>query len=67
MVAHSTISPEKNAAGAIVGASKNFSDISERKRVQTHMTTLGREAEHRAKNMLATVEVMVHLTKAGTP
>jgi hypothetical protein len=34
-------------------------DISERKRVQTHVTMLGREAEHRAKNMLATVEVMV--------
>jgi HWE histidine kinase len=61
-----TISPVKNAAGAIIGASKIARDISERKRAQTHITMLAREAEHRAKNMLATVEAMVHLTKAGT-
>jgi HWE histidine kinase len=53
-------------AGTIIGASKIARDISERKRVQTHMTMLAREAEHRAKNMLATVEAVVHLTKAGT-
>jgi PAS domain S-box-containing protein len=61
-----TISPLKNAAGAIIGASKIARDISERKRGQTHMTMLAREAEHRAKNMLATVEAVVHLTKAST-
>jgi PAS domain S-box-containing protein len=61
-----TISPVKNAAGAIIGASKIARDISERKRAQTHITMLAREAEHRAKNMLATVEAVVHLTKAGT-
>jgi PAS domain S-box-containing protein len=61
-----TISPVKNAAGAIIGASKIARDISERKRAQAHITMLAREAEHRAKNVLATVEAVVHLTKAGT-
>ena len=61
-----TISPVKNAAGAIIGASKIARDISERKRAQAHITMLAREAEHRAKNMLATVEAVVHLTKAST-
>jgi PAS domain S-box-containing protein len=61
-----TISPVKNAADAIIGASKIARDISERKRATDHITLLAREAEHRAKNMLATVEAVVHLTKAGT-
>jgi PAS domain S-box-containing protein len=61
-----TISPVKNAADAIIGASKIARDISERKRATGHITLLAREAEHRAKNMLATVEAVVHLTKAGT-
>ena len=61
-----TISPVKDAAGTIIGASKIARDISERKRAQAHITLLAREAEHRAKNMLATVEAVVHLTKAGT-
>jgi PAS domain S-box-containing protein len=61
-----TISPMKNAAGAIIGASKIARDISERKRAQGHLTLLAREAEHRAKNMLATVEAVVHLTQADT-
>jgi PAS domain S-box-containing protein len=61
-----TISPVKNAAGTIIGASKIARDISERKRAQAHITLLAREAEHRAKNMLASVEAVVHLTKAST-
>jgi two-component sensor histidine kinase len=46
----------KDAAGAIIGASKIARDISERKRAHALITMLAREAEHRAKNMLATVE-----------
>src|SRR6202042_2698282 len=61
-----TISPVKDAAGTIIGASKIARDISERRRAQAHITLLAREAEHRAKNMLASVEAVVHLTKAGT-
>ena len=61
-----TISPVRNAAGAITGVSKIARDITERKRAQAHITLLAREAEHRAKNMLASVEAVVHLTKAST-
>jgi PAS domain S-box-containing protein len=61
-----TISPVRNAAGAIIGASKIARDISERKRAQAHITVLAREAEHRAKNVLATVEAVVQLTQSDT-
>jgi two-component sensor histidine kinase len=61
-----TISPVKNAAGVIIGASKIARDISERKHAQAHIAVLAREAEHRAKNVLATVEAVVQLTKSDT-
>ena len=61
-----TISPIRNAAGTIIGASKIGRDISERKHSEAHITLLAREAEHRAKNMLSTVEAVVHLTQSDT-
>jgi PAS domain S-box-containing protein len=61
-----TISPVRNSAGAIIGASKIARDISERKRDQAHIAVLAREAEHRARNVLATVEAVVQLTKSDT-
>ena len=61
-----TISPVKNATGEIIGASKIARDISERKRDQAQIAMLGREAEHRARNVLATVQAAVQLTKADT-
>jgi two-component sensor histidine kinase len=42
-------------------------DIAERKRSEEHIANLAREAEHRAKNVLATVQATVHLTKSDTP
>jgi PAS domain S-box-containing protein len=62
-----TISPIKNAEGKIVGASKIARDITERKRSAEQITLLAREAEHRAKNVLATVLATVHLTQSDTP
>jgi PAS domain S-box-containing protein len=62
-----TISPVKNAAGVIVGASKIARDISEQKRAQEQINTLAREAEHRAKNLLANVLATVKLSRADTP
>ena len=59
-----TISPVKNAEGKIVGASKNARDITEQKRTQEQIATLAREAEHRSKNLLATVQATVHLSQA---
>jgi PAS domain S-box-containing protein len=42
-------------------------DITERKRSEEQITVLAREAEHRAKNVLATVQATVHLSKSDTP
>jgi PAS domain S-box-containing protein len=62
-----TVSPIKNAKGKIIGASKIARDITERKRSEEQIAILAREAEHRAKNVLATVQATVHLTQSDTP
>jgi PAS domain S-box-containing protein len=59
-----TISPVKNAEGKIVGASKIARDITEQKRTNDQIATLAREAEHRSKNLLASVQAMVNLSQA---
>jgi PAS domain S-box-containing protein len=61
-----TVSPVKNAEGKIVGASKSARDITEQKRAQEQIATLAREAEHRSKNLLATVQATVKLSQADT-
>jgi PAS domain S-box-containing protein len=62
-----TISPIRDAKGKIIGASKIARDITERKRSEEQISILAREAEHRAKNVLATVQATVHLTQSDTP
>jgi two-component sensor histidine kinase len=62
-----TVSPVKNAQGKIIGASKVARDITERKLSEAQITMLAREAEHRAKNVLATVQATVHLSQSDTP
>jgi len=62
-----TVSPVKNAEGKIVGASKIARDITEQKRDQEKIATLAREAEHRSKNLLATVQATVNLSQSETP
>jgi PAS domain S-box-containing protein len=61
-----TVSPIKNADGKIVGASKIARDITEQKRNQDRIAILAREAEHRSKNVLATVQAAVNLSRAET-
>jgi len=61
-----TVSPIKGAEGQVVGASKIARDISERKRSEAQISALAREAEHRAKNLLANVKAMVKLSQADT-
>lgn len=61
-----TISPVRNADGKVVGASKIARNITEQKRSETQIAILAREAEHRSKNLLATVQATVHLTQADT-
>ena len=55
-----------NAEGQIVGASKIARDITEQKRSQESIATLAREAEHRSKNVLASVQAAVNLSRADT-
>ncbi len=61
-----TISPVTNAEGEVVGASKIARDITERKRNDQHIAMLAREAEHRTKNILATVQATVNLSHSET-
>ena len=61
-----TVSPVKNAQGKVIGASKIARDISKRKRSEEQIAILAREAEHRAKNILATVQATVHLAQSDT-
>jgi PAS domain S-box-containing protein len=61
-----TVSPIKNAHGKIIGASKIARDITERKRNDECIAVLAREAEHRTKNILATVQATVNLSQAPT-
>ena len=62
-----TVSPVKNSEGKIVGASKSARDITEQKRSQEQIAALAREAEHRSKNLLATVQATVNLSRSDTP
>ena len=62
-----SVSPIKDAQGKIIGASKIGRDISERKRSEAQIAILAREAEHRAKNVLASVQATVHLSQSDTP
>jgi PAS domain S-box-containing protein len=61
-----TVSPVRDADGVIVGASKIARDISEQKRSQEQIAILAREAEHRSKNLLASVQAAVKLSHADT-
>jgi PAS domain S-box-containing protein len=61
-----TVSPVKNAEGKIIGASKIARDITEQKRSQEQINTLAREAEHRSRNLLATVQATVMLSHSDT-
>jgi PAS domain S-box-containing protein len=61
-----TVSPVKDVHGNIVGAAKIARDITERRRKDEHIATLAREAEHRTKNILATVQATVHLSHSET-
>jgi two-component sensor histidine kinase len=61
-----TISPVRNAQGKVIGASKIARDVTERKRNEAQIINLAREAEHRTKNILATVLATVRLSRADT-
>jgi len=56
----------KDGSGNIVGAVNCFQDITERKRNEAQLVNLAREAEHRTRNILATVLAAVRLSRADT-
>jgi PAS domain S-box-containing protein len=62
-----TVSPVRGVDGKIIGASGISRDVTERKRSDAQLSALAREAEHRAKNLLANVRAMVQLSQADTP
>jgi PAS domain S-box-containing protein len=64
-----TISPIRNTAGQIVGASKIARDITERKQAQEQQRLLLREMNHRVKNLFLIASSVVALSarSAATP
>ena len=62
-----TVSPLKDAAGKIVGASKIARDITERRRAQERQKLLINEIQHRIKNTLATVQAIATQTLHNAP
>jgi PAS domain S-box-containing protein len=61
-----TISPVKNAEGQIVGASKIARDITERKRAEAREKMLMAELDHRVKNVLARVAMVILTSRHGS-
>lgn len=60
------ISPLRNSAGAVVGASKIARDISARKRAEALQAQLFDELTHRVNNSLATMQSIAALSLAGS-
>ena len=60
-----TVSPLKDAAGKVVGASKIARDITERKQAQARNELLTHEIQHRTKNLFAVVQAVVARSFAG--
>lgn len=60
-----TVSPVKDAAGKVIGASKIARDIGERKQAQARQELLAREVEHRTKNLFAVVLAVAARSFAG--
>jgi PAS domain S-box-containing protein len=60
-----TVSPVRNSAGIIIGASKIARDVTERKLAEARQKALLDELNHRVKNTLATVQSLAAQTIRG--
>jgi two-component sensor histidine kinase/PAS domain-containing protein len=56
----------KDGSGNVLGAVNCFQDVTERKQNERQIATLAGEAEHRAKNILATVQAAVSLSQSDS-
>src|SRR5262249_6865691 len=65
-VALVNINPLKDATDRVIGAINCFQDITEQKQSAKQISTLGQEAEHRVKNILATVQATINLSHSDT-
>jgi PAS domain S-box-containing protein len=61
----STVSPVRDDAGNVIGASKIARDITERKQAQARRELLTQEIQHRTKNLFAVVHSVVARSFAG--
>jgi len=61
-----TVSPVRDAHGAILGLSGVVRDITEQKQQEEQIAVLAREAEHRTKNVLAAVQAVVNLSRGDS-
>jgi len=58
--------PHRDASGTVTHLLGIVADITERKQTEERLMLLAREVDHRAKNMLAVIQSMVHFTRAKT-
>src|SRR5262245_1871130 len=61
-----TISAVKDAEGEIAGASAIYRDITRRKRAEAHEKTLMAELDHRVKNVLSRVDMVLRSSRSGS-
>jgi len=61
------VSPVRDDLGTIIGASGIARDITQRKQTERQAAIIAREAEHRTRNILATVSATVELSQSDTP
>ena len=61
-----TAAPTVDESGRVVRISGVTVDITDRKETEERQALLAREVDHRAKNMLAVVQSIIRLTRAGS-
>lgn len=62
-----TVSPIKDGAGKVSGASKIVRDVTERRLAEQRLQTVMHELSHRSKNLLSVVQAMAQQTASRSP
>ena len=58
--------PIFDEAGDLIGAVNMLVDVTEQKKTEERMAMMAREVDHRANNLLAVMQSLLHLTKADS-